>query len=109
MATSQADVQEFTFSIPAAHPSLAGHFPGNPLVPGVLVLDEVISGCERAANEPLKLRGIPMVKFVSSLRAGQLARVRVERTAPEQIRFTVHHGEILVAQGALAVGSNIGQ
>lgn len=31
------------FSVPPEHPSLPGHFPGQPVVPGVLLLDEVLA------------------------------------------------------------------
>ena len=34
-------------SIPADHPSLLGHFPGEPIVPGALLLDEIVSLAER--------------------------------------------------------------
>ena len=35
--------------IHADHPSLPGHFPGAPLVPGVVILDEVIAALENDA------------------------------------------------------------
>ncbi len=31
------------FAIPAAHPCLPGHFPGRPIVPGVVLLEEVLA------------------------------------------------------------------
>ena len=40
------------FTIPADHPALPGHFPGQPIVPGVVVLDRVVEVIE-AGHGPL--------------------------------------------------------
>lgn len=39
---------ECEFSVHDDHPSLAGHFPGNPVVPGAVVLDEAVAGLQRS-------------------------------------------------------------
>lgn len=64
--------------IPADHPALAGHFPGNPLVPGVLLLDAAWAHvCERRRGV---LAGMPSVKFLAPVRPGEAVELRVELT-----------------------------
>ena len=36
------------FVVEPCHPCLPGHFPGSPLVPGVVVLDQVLAAIEDA-------------------------------------------------------------
>ncbi len=73
------------FSIPADHPCLPGHFPGRPVVPGVVVLDRVFAAIEAAeAVEADSGIGsaqvrLPQVKFVQPLLPEQFARVELER------------------------------
>jgi 3-hydroxyacyl-[acyl-carrier-protein] dehydratase len=63
---------DFEFTVPNAHPSLAGHFPGNPIVPGVLLLDCVMDALQRAGGAPVV--HLQRVKFLSALRPDETAR-----------------------------------
>jgi 3-hydroxyacyl-[acyl-carrier-protein] dehydratase len=56
--------------VPADHPSLAGHFPGAPIVPGVVILDEILAALMKW-RENSRLIGIPRVKFLVPLRSEQ--------------------------------------
>jgi 3-hydroxyacyl-[acyl-carrier-protein] dehydratase len=57
-------------AITADHPSLPGHFPGAPLVPGVLILDEVLAAL-RVWHKDCQLAAIPTVKFLHPLKPEQ--------------------------------------
>jgi len=66
------------FVVPAGHPCLRGHFPGRPVVPGVVVLDRVLAAAEGLLGEvPAGLR-LPQVKFVRPLLPDEPARLRLE-------------------------------
>jgi len=62
--------------IPADHPALPGHFPGKPVVPGVVLLDRVLA----VARGLGPVSGLPQVKFLKVLRPG--AEFRIEIGAP---------------------------
>lgn len=57
-------------AITADHPSLPGHFPDAPLVPGVLILDEVLAAlCDW--HKDCQLTAIRTVKFLQPLKPEQ--------------------------------------
>lgn len=88
------------FVVEHSHPCLPGHFPGRPLVPGVVVLDHVLAAIEDA-HGPLGALRLPQVKFASPLLPGQAARIELEGAEPRW-RFRVLRGEVLVASGEVA-------
>ena len=53
-------------------PALAGHFPGNAIVPGVLLLGEVLSAIERRFGHPADAFSWPVVKFMAPMRPNEL-------------------------------------
>ncbi len=94
------------FHIAHDHPSLPGHFPDRPLVPGVVLLDRVLDAIE-AAHGPLGALALPQVKFMQPLLPGETARIELDGDAPRW-RFRVLRGLDLLASGAVVSGAVIG-
>lgn len=91
------------FEIPADHPCLPGHFPGQPIVPGVVVLDHVLAAIESRHGALGALR-MPQVKFLQPLLPEQTARIELQAfsdadDAPPRWRFRVLRGDVLIASG----------
>jgi len=83
--------------IGAAHPALAGHFPGRPIVPGALLLARVAAAAGRSFGA---VRGVPTAKFMAPLRPGERFEVELEATAAS-VRFRVMRGKTVIASGTL--------
>jgi 3-hydroxyacyl-[acyl-carrier-protein] dehydratase len=84
--------------IAADHPVFAGHFPGAPVVPGVLVLSCVLDAADQwlgAAVHPLRLR---QAKFPAPWLPGMAVQATLERQGHE-LRF-----QVTAHQQTLAVG-----
>ena len=88
------------FVVDPAHPSLPGHFPGAPVVPGVVVLERVVAAIE-AVHGPFAALRIPQVKFLQPLLPGEQAEIVVEGEAPRW-RFRVLRGDVAIASGEVA-------
>ena len=54
---------ERTLTINSDHPALPGHFPGHPVVPGVIVLEEVIQALREIHGQGVVVTGMPAVKL----------------------------------------------
>ena len=92
-----------SFSVPALHPSLPGHFPGQPTVPGVLILDRVIACVLDVAVDGERVAGLPQLKFLRPLLPEQEARIEWNREGA-RVRFRVLDVDAnLLASGELKV------
>lgn len=86
------------FRIPANHPCLAGHFPGHPLVPGVVVLEQVLAAAGRAGSPLAGALRLPQVKFLAPLYPEQDAQVVLDGQAPRW-KFRVEGPDGTIARG----------
>ena len=92
------------FRVPHDHPALAGHFPGNPVVPGVVVLDHVLDAIEARQGTRSSLR-LPKVKFLAPLLPGETADVALER-GDRRWMFVVTRGDATIASGEVVAGAS---
>lgn len=88
--------------VAATHASLPGHFPGRPIVPGVLLLERVLDAAQRWRGTGSRLAGLPAVKFLSPLLPEERFDIHLEDDGA-RIRFTCTAGARLLAQGSLTL------
>lgn len=94
-------------SIPSDHPSLPGHFPGNAIVPGVVLLERVQQALH-LWHADYSLTGLVQVKFSAPLRPCQEVDIVLEELRAGRLRFECRQGTQLVASGVLTVGADAG-
>jgi 3-hydroxymyristoyl/3-hydroxydecanoyl-(acyl carrier protein) dehydratase len=90
-----------TLTIAAEHPALAGHFPGTPIVPGVVLLDETLRAVERHYSSGAIRWRIGAAKFISPVHPGEPLTLAHERLDNGSLRFTVSRARQPVAHGVL--------
>jgi 3-hydroxyacyl-[acyl-carrier-protein] dehydratase len=81
---------------PADHPTAAGHFPGNPILPGALLLDAIVLTVSRAAGA--QCVAIRSTKLLRPVRPGDGLRVAWENKGAD-----THFSCILSDSGEIAV------
>lgn len=86
--------------IAANHPALPGHFPGHPVVPGVVLLEAVASALSQHAATAMRVTGFPVVKFVAPLLPEQEFDI-VFRPKPSGLMAF----EVVANGGKLAIGT----
>ena len=90
--------------IRANHPTLPGHFPGTPLVPGVVILDEVLAALIEWRQDS-QLTGIRMVKFLAPLQPEQAFTISLSarNEHAEEVNFCCRAEDRVIVEGQLEV------
>lgn len=90
---------DHVFTIDTGHCCLDGHFPGAPIVPGVVLLDHVA----RAAAERYGgcLRRIVRCKFVAALRPDEACCIELAPKSASRLQFACNGPDGCVAMGVI--------
>lgn len=87
------------------HPTADGHFPGNPIIPGAVLLAEIVSAI--AAEHPGAIcRHIASAKFLHPVRPGEALAIDWDDSGNGDVRFVciVSPAGPRVVTGALRFG-----
>ena len=93
---------EATWNVPADHPAFAGHFPGHPIVPGVLLLDHVLRLAAQHLDRPAGAWTVTQAKFLSPCGPGDELVFGLRKSPGGGLAFAIQCGGRDVASGKLA-------
>jgi 3-hydroxyacyl-[acyl-carrier-protein] dehydratase len=91
--------------IAASHPALPGHFPGHPVVPGVVLLEAVMAALPHHSGGVMRVTGFPAVKFLMPLLPEQEFEIVFTAKRPGQSAFEVVAGGRTLAGGTVSYES----
>ena len=93
--------------VPANHPSLPGHFPGQPIVPAVVLLDAVLATIR--AHRACVLQSIPVAKFLQPVLPDERIELRIQIFAMERAQsrasFKGFSADRVVFEGSFIVST----
>lgn len=84
------------------HPCLAGHFPGRPVVPAVVLLQLVLDALRTWRGAHCQLRELIGAKFLVPLLPGERVDI-VLQAAGSRLSFRFERGDALLAQGSCEI------
>ena len=89
-------------TIGADHPSLPGHFPGTPIVPGMVILDEILAALTewRRGSHVTAIRA---VKFLAPLKPQQPFTICLSagQDAEDEVDFSCRVDDRVIVEGRL--------
>ena len=89
--------------IAADHPAFAGHFPGSPIVPGVVLLDEALHALGAALGKDLSDCTVSSAKFLHPAGPGDTLQLQYALADNGSIRFEIVGAGRKIASGVLNI------
>lgn len=93
------------WTVPLDHPAFAGHFPGTPILPGVVLLDVALQAIAHASGIALDPCEISSVKFLSPANPGDELAILYAISPSGMIRFEIMADMRKIASGSIVARS----
>ena len=89
-------INQKSYRILASHPCFAGHFPGNPIVPGVVILEYVQKQLLNIMDG-YRISTLAQAKFIRPIRPGDDFSITLTQTTIGTIKFlcTNNAGDVI--------------
>jgi 3-hydroxyacyl-[acyl-carrier-protein] dehydratase len=100
---------ELRRTISAGHPTLPGHFPDTPVVPGVVILDEILAALTEWRGDS-HVTAIHTVKFLVPLKPEQPFTIYLStgQDAEGEVDFSCRVEDRVIVEGRLQVSCRPG-
>jgi 3-hydroxymyristoyl/3-hydroxydecanoyl-(acyl carrier protein) dehydratase len=98
-------MSKLTLRLAANHPTAAGHFPGNPIIPGALLLAEVLRCIEQAEGVRFVSCNVKAAKFLAPARPGDTVEIEYARSALGTLEFQCAVGGTKVLSGGIVANA----
>lgn len=93
-----------TVRVPAEAPYFDGHFPGRPILPGVVELMLALEALARQAQRPVALRGIAFARLRQLVVPGDVLDLEAREAEPGRLRVELTRAGMAVANAEFVLG-----
>jgi 3-hydroxymyristoyl/3-hydroxydecanoyl-(acyl carrier protein) dehydratase len=90
---------------PLDHPAAQGHFPGNPIIPGAVLLSETLRAIETDLAITLSPGELASATFLHPTRPGDRMKIAFSVSSPQGIKFTCSVEQTTVLTGMIRCGA----
>ena len=90
-----------SWTVPPEHPAFPGHFPGRPITPGVVLLDQALIFLGQALGAPLSACRLGAAKFLSPVAPGETLSFTFQPRGTTGVQVDIHAGKRLAASASI--------